>query len=295
MDSLRRAGAGAEELRLVGALMRFWYVRGHLREGSSRCEDALAAHGDQSQPRLKALFGAGLLAHRLGDYQRAEALMQERLVLARVLDDPEAVASSLIGLGMNAQGSAITSEQQRRTWRAQSLPEPAATPGFSQSPSATWGISHWSRATTRRRELLLEESLGLFRQLGDERKIAERVVELGIVASREGRSDEAETLLRESLEYAEALVDKELAIWCLGELAALDMSKGDAERAARLMGAIERLREETGHASNPDERRLGEQTRSALASALGEEQLGAALAIGRAMTFEQAIAYALQT
>ena len=66
--------AGAEELRLVGALMRFWYVRGHLREGSSRCEEALAAHDDQSQPRLKALFGAALLAHRLGDYQRAEAL-----------------------------------------------------------------------------------------------------------------------------------------------------------------------------------------------------------------------------
>ena len=83
LDSLRRADRGGEELRLVGALMRFWYVRGHLREGSSRCEDALAAHDDQSQPRLKALFGAALLAHRLGDYQRAEALHQERLVLAR--------------------------------------------------------------------------------------------------------------------------------------------------------------------------------------------------------------------
>ena len=98
LDSLRRAGLGAEELRLVGALMRFWYVRGHLREGSSRCEDALAAHDDQSQPRLKALFGAGLLAHRLGDYQRANALAQERLVLARRLEDAEAVASSVVGV-----------------------------------------------------------------------------------------------------------------------------------------------------------------------------------------------------
>ncbi len=104
LDSLRRADRGGEELRLVGALMRFWYVRGHLREGSSRCEEALAAHDDQSQPRLKALFGAALLAHRLGDYQRAEALHQERLVLARVLDDAEAVASSLIGLGLSAHG-----------------------------------------------------------------------------------------------------------------------------------------------------------------------------------------------
>ena len=39
--------------------------------------------------------------------------MQERLVLARLLDDAEAVASSLIGLGLRLMGSATTSEQQR--------------------------------------------------------------------------------------------------------------------------------------------------------------------------------------
>src|SRR5439155_483159 len=47
LDSLRRNNRGGEELRLVGALMRFWYVHGHLREGSRRCEEALAAHDDQ--------------------------------------------------------------------------------------------------------------------------------------------------------------------------------------------------------------------------------------------------------
>ena len=76
---------------------------------------------------------------------------------------------------------------------------------------------------------------------------------------------------------------------------ALALSKGDAERAARLTGAIETLREETGHAPTPDQQRLSEQTRNALASELGEEHLAAALAIGREMTFEQAMAYALQT
>jgi predicted ATPase/class 3 adenylate cyclase len=294
LDSLRRAGAGAEELRLVGALMRFWYVRGHLREGSSRCEEALAAHNDQSRPRLKALFGAGLLAHRLGDYQRAGVLMQERLVLARVLDDAEAVASSLIGVGMNAQG---LGDYERAAAAYMEGAELARAGGYTWVLAVAIGnlgdlaLDQGDYAQAR---ALTEESLGLFRQLGDERKIVERLIELGIVASREGRSGEAETLLRESLEYARALVDKELAIWCLGELAALALSKGDAERAARLTGAIESLREETGHAPHPDERRLREQTRNALASALGEEHLAAVLAIGREMTFEQVVAYALQ-
>ena len=115
------------------------------------------------------------------------------------------------------------------------------------------------------------------------------VVNLGILAAREGRNDEAEALLRQSLECARALVDKELAIWCLRELPALAVSKGDAERAARLTGAMETLREETGHVPEPDEQRLNEQTRNALASELGEEHLAAALAIGREMTFEQAV------
>ncbi len=294
LDSLRRAGAGAEELRLVGALMRFWYVRGHLREGSSRCEEALAAHDDQSQSRLKALFGAGLLAYRLGDYQRSAALVQERLVLARVLGDLEAVASSFIGLGLAASGLGDY-ERAAAAWaESAELARVGGYTWFLAVATGNLGDVALDQGDYAQARVRFEESLGLFRQLGDERKVVESLVRLGIVASREGRSGEAETLLRESLEYAQALVDKELAIWCLVELAALAVSKDDAERAARLTGAIESLREETGHAPFPDERRLGEQTTNALAYALGEEHLAAALAIGREMTFEQAVAYALQ-
>jgi tetratricopeptide (TPR) repeat protein len=295
LDSLRRAGgAGAEELRLVGALMRFWYVRGHLREGSSRCVDALAAHDDQSQPRLKALFGAGLLAHRLGDYQRAEALMQERLVLARRLGDAEAVASSFIGLGLAASGLG-DHERAAAAWtESAELARAGGYTWFLAVATGNLGDVALDQGDYAQARVRFEESLELFRQLGDERKIVESLVRLGIVASREGRSDEAETLLRESLEYAQALVDKELAIWCLVELAALAVSKDDAERAAKLTGAIDTLREETGHAlQGADHQRLDEQTRSALASELDEQRFAAAHAIGREMTFEQAVAYAL--
>jgi predicted ATPase/class 3 adenylate cyclase len=295
LDSLRHAGRGAEELRLVGALMRFWYLRGHLREGSSRCEEALAAHDDQSRSRLKALFGAGLLAHRLGDYQRSDALMQERLELARRLEDAEAVASSMIGIGMAAQ---LRRDYERAAAAYREAAELARAGGF------VWFLGV---ATGNLGDLLteqgnyaqargcFEESLRLFRELGDERKVVEHTVSLGFLAAREGRSAEAETLLRQGLDYAGPLVDKELTIWCLGELAALAVTNGDAERAARLTGAIETLREETGHAALPEEQRVSEQTRNALVSELGEERAAAALAIGREMTFEQAIACARQT
>ena len=294
LDWLRHAGRGSEELRLVGALMRFWYLRGHLREGSSRCEEALAAHDDQSQPRLKALFGVGLLAHRLGDYEGSDAIMQERLELARRLEDAEAVASSMNGIGMAAQRRG---DYERAAAAYREAGELARAGGFVWFLGVATGnlgdvlMEHGDYAQAR---TCFEEALGIFRELGDERKVAEGVVNLGFLAAREGRSDEAEALLREGLEYARPLVDKELAIWCLGELAALAVAKGDAERAARLTGAIETLREETGHAALPEEQRVSERTRSALASELGEERLAIALAIGREMTFEQAIACAQQ-
>jgi predicted ATPase len=293
-DSLRHAGLGAEELELVGALMRFWYVRGYLREGRSRCDDALVAHDDQSPPRLKALFGAGLLAHRLGDYRHAEALMRERLALARHLEDAEGVASSMVGVGMNALA---LGDQERA---AVSYAEGAALAragGYNWVLAVAIGnlaaLAHeqgdYAHAGT-----LQEESLRLFRELGDERKIAEGLAGLGQLASREGRREEAASLLRESLEYSEALVDKEIAIWCLEELAPLALSGGEAERAATLLGAIETMREETGHAATPGERRLDEQTRIALGDELGKEHLAAALLIGREMTFEQTMVFALQ-
>jgi predicted ATPase/class 3 adenylate cyclase len=295
VDSLRGDGRGAKELRLVGSLMRFWYLHGHLREGCSRCEDALTAHEDQSPPRLKALFGAGLLAHRLGNYERSEVLLQERLELARRLGDAEAVASSMNGVGMAAQG---LRDYERAAAAYRAAAELARTGGFVWFlgvATGNLGDLLTEQGDYAQARACFEESLRLFRELGDERKVVEHTVNLGFLAAREGRSAEAEALLREGLEYAGPLVDKELTIWCLGELAARAVSTGDAERAARLTGAIETLRDETGHAALPEEQRVSEQTRSALVSELGQERLAIALAIGRELTFEQAVAYALQT
>jgi len=250
---------------------------------------------DVSQPRLKALFGAGLLVHRLGDYQRADALAQERLVLARRLEDGEAVATSMIALGLAAQGLGDDEGAAAAYTEAAELARAGGYTWFLGIATSNLGDLLRDQGDYVQARARLEEALEIFRQLGDERFVTVSLANLGFLAAREGRNDEAEALLREGLVYAEARVDTELAIWCLTELSALTLSKGDAKRAARLTGAMEALREETGHAPTPDLQRLSEQTRSALVSELGEEQVAAALAVGREMAFEQAMAYALQT
>ncbi len=295
LDWFRGASLGAEELGLVGALMRFWYQRGHLREGSRRCEDALAAHDDQSLPRVKALFGACLLAHRLGDYERADVLAQERLELSRLLGDGEAIASSLVGVGMMASTLGDYERAEVAYTESADLARAGGYTWILAMVTGNLGALAQEQEDYAQARVRTEESLVLFRLVGDERFAAAALCNLGSVAAREGRNDEAEALLHESLEGARVLVDKELAIWCLEELAALAVSRGDGERAAKLTGSLDTLREETGHVPQPGERRLNEQTRTALASELGQEPLAAALALGREMTFEEVVDYALHT
>jgi hypothetical protein len=67
---------------------------------------------------------------------------------------------------------------------------------------------------------------------------------------------------------------------------------GDMERAARLWGACDKMRRGQP-AATPFERRLYEQARRDVATALGETQFRESLQLGEAMSTQEAIAYAL--
>jgi DNA-binding NarL/FixJ family response regulator len=69
-------------------------------------------------------------------------------------------------------------------------------------------------------------------------------------------------------------------------------TKGEAERAAKLFGAAQALREAVGYQQPPSERAVQEPYLVAARSRL-EESWEAALAQGRAMELEEAVKYAL--
>jgi hypothetical protein len=69
---------------------------------------------------------------------------------------------------------------------------------------------------------------------------------------------------------------------------------GEPERAAKLWGAAESLRDSLGLPLPPNELEEYDRNRAAAREALGEEAFARAGAAGRAMTVEQAIEYALQ-
>jgi predicted ATPase/class 3 adenylate cyclase/DNA-binding CsgD family transcriptional regulator/predicted Ser/Thr protein kinase len=147
-------------LRLGGALVRFWVIRGHLNEGRTQLARALAgSQGAVATPvRAKALCAAGALACTQGDNAEAEALCGESLSLFRALEDRQGSAVSLMWLGR-----------------------------------AAWQRSDYAAART-----LLEEAVSLYREVDDRYDIATALGVLAFVYLLQGEYDRARTLAEEA-------------------------------------------------------------------------------------------------
>src|SRR5262249_32719044 len=104
-DNLRAAleGEASEaNLRIAGALCRFWWMRGDLSEGRARYNEVLRQGGEgagNAPERAKALQGAGILATHQGDYASARPFLEQCLTIRRELGDRQAIALSLGHLG----------------------------------------------------------------------------------------------------------------------------------------------------------------------------------------------------
>jgi non-specific serine/threonine protein kinase len=133
-----------------------------------------------------------------------------------------------------------------------------------------------------------ERALGIARTAADSEVIALSLARLGIAAAHEGRLDEAEEHLVEAVEHARALVFPETAAWCCEGLALVAAERGDAVRAARLIGAGESLRRAGGGVVQPAEAAVREAAMAAIKRALPVEQVRAALAAGRALSLDDA-------
>jgi predicted ATPase/class 3 adenylate cyclase/Tfp pilus assembly protein PilF len=195
------------ELRLAGALWRFWSTRGYVGEGLRWLEAAIGAPDADHMPGLRrAMNGAANLAREQGDYIRAESLHQRSLSIAREHDDVHGTAEALNNLGLIAlyQGDHEAAE------------------GYCQ------------------------QGLELFRQIDDAGGIAAALNNLGNVARERGASDAAASLHRESLTLRRGLGDKRGIALSLNNLANVVLNQGDYWRAAGLHQESLALRRELG-------------------------------------------------
>jgi tetratricopeptide (TPR) repeat protein len=165
-------------------------------------------------------------------------------------------------------------------------------------PGVAWSLNDLGIAARRRAEYaaaraLFEESLAIARAMGHQWGIACSLAGLGGVARLQQEYGTARALFEESLAIFRELGHKQGVVEDLEGLAAVAVTQAQPERAARLFGAAEGLREAAGAPLPHAERAEHNRSVAAVRTVLGEEAFAAAWAEGRAMTLNQAVAYAL--
>jgi non-specific serine/threonine protein kinase len=141
---------------------------------------------------------------------------------------------------------------------------------------------------------LLGEGEALSREAGNWSMLATCLGTQAISTRLEGDDARTAELLRESVELAGMLRDDYNVVFCATGLAGVAAREGRAERAARLFGVADALSEKTGAGVSWSVlRNLNERDLAVTREMLDPEAFEAAWAEGRAMTLEEAVAYAL--
>ncbi|MBN9387575.1 MAG: tetratricopeptide repeat protein [Chloroflexi bacterium] len=199
------------------------------------------------------LSNLGELAARTSDYPAARAYFEESLTLKRMLGNPGSIALVLLNLG-----------------------EVALVQGDNEQAVD-----------------FLEEGLRLGRSVNTPHIIGLCLENLAKVALRRGAIEDALKLLRESLSLLRHIHNIRALLYTLECTAGAFAFGGQTNGAVRLFGAAEALRESLGVPLATGDRSIYEWLRSGVS--LGEEtQMWATeWAMGRAMTLEEAIDFAL--
>jgi predicted ATPase/DNA-binding SARP family transcriptional activator/Tfp pilus assembly protein PilF len=233
-------------LRLAVALGRFWEVRGHLSEGRSWLEAALAAGGGGGLPGLRAaaLNWAAVLAQHQGDYNASRGLYEHGLALRRRLDDRLGTTAALVGLGNLAA-------LQGRLDAARDLFSESLAIGreldqdrvVAASLTNLGWVAH-ARGDLRGARAMYEEALDVRRRQGDGHGTAMVLANLGDLALQQGDLETSHALHTEGLDLRRRLGDRSGVADSLAALGKVALAQGDRETARTLQsqGLAERRR-----------------------------------------------------
>ena len=305
-DNLRAAlawllerGEAGRVARIGWEIHRFWSLRGHTGEGREWMERALLRpdglpDGLPGGARARALYVISMLSYVRGEAGRTIEAVEASIAAAREAGDGEALAAGLTGRGLAALGggeldaAANTLRDALAMLRAQDdrAGEALGLVGLAQVALA--------RGDFDRAAGLLAEAEASSRSAGDLFTLIAGLSAQALAARLREDEARASELLRESVGLAGALGDAWHVVFGATGLAGAAARQGRAERAARLFGAAEALREKMGvEVPSPAWRALNERDVTLARGRLEEETFGAAWAAGRALTLEEVVAEAV--
>ena len=278
-------------LRLVQALTTFWYQHGHATEGRRWLQLAMdLASGEGGAPLARVAHGLGVLMDQQGEPDAARRLFERSLGIWRKLGDRGQQARQLSSLGITyrhlgqlAKARAFLEEAvalNRETSDMARLADSLANLGQLES-----SLGRWDRAMEA-----VQEALVLDRQCGSPYGVAVDQHSLALATLRAGRPREARALVRDMLDYVASSGNTAFFVNTLELAAVIAGALDDHPLAARLLGAAQGARHESGmQITQPEADLLDELLAPARASTAAQEW-DAWVADGRTLSQAEALA-----
>ncbi len=287
-------GEAERAMSLGAALWRFWQMRGHLREGRARMKEVLALPGGEAHPkaRRRALEAAGGIAYWQGDMRAAEAFYGECLELARRSGERPEIANAIYNAAFPFSVDKADLPQAHRLFD-EALPMFRDLGDEAKAARCLWGIGFcfYFEETTDAAIPPLEEAIKLQRRLGDRFGLGWSLHTRSLVAMKLLDAATARRLTREALGLFLETGDVSGLVVLLDDSAQVSRLEGDMVRATRLAAAAAAQQAASG-AELGTVLKVMEGWSSDLAGV--DQDLVKALAEGRAMSLDQAVAYAME-
>jgi len=294
LDWAERTGDADVGLRTAAGIWRFWQQRGHLSEGRVRLERLLARPSGAARGplRVRALAALGGIAYWQNDNLATRAAYEEAVDIARELRDPKLLASALLDLSFiplleqDADGAESILREGLAT--AQEAGDRVLTADFRDSIAFLEVV----RGNPKDAIPMRLSAIEIYRQEGDVWKVANNLSGLAMISRMAGDLDAARGHLREALGMFVQASDTMSIAMVLTAFALVANDDGLPERAARLVGASARIRDELGGGIPPELIGRWGNPENDARTALGEDAYDRARAEGYAMDTEAAVAYA---
>ena len=291
------AGSG---LQMAADLWLYWLVRGHYRAGIGRLEALLAIDPSPTATRAMALWALAFLVQGTGDHappRALEALEEARRVCDRTGGDRElayvlhGIALTHVRMGRVDLAEEHVAQARERMARVNDLAgDVMSLDVMSLYLLAT--VASARRSADARR--LAEETVQASERMGHEmiRGLANGL--LGTIEWAQGDVRAAEERLEEAVRVQAAIGHRWGMLTSLAGLAWVAGTRGQHDRAARLLGAGAALSDELGITLFPHAQVHQDACEAAARAGLGEARFRDAWSRGFALSREQVVAAALE-
>jgi predicted ATPase/class 3 adenylate cyclase/Tfp pilus assembly protein PilF len=199
---------GEDGIKLVGAMGKFWQIRGYFSEGIHWSETVLHTKPETLNPVYgNVICQLGNFFRLKGDVDKARKFIDESLKIRRELCIKSGISDSLVRLGILEYDQAKYDESAK----------------------------------------VYEESLAIYRETNDKFGIAVVLNNLGNVFSNQGKYSRAKEMYEESLATRRELGDKLGMAICLNNLGIITYDQGEYTKAKDLLNESLQLRYQVGN------------------------------------------------